>query len=76
MENRASIREMTEGTAKEPKQRDRREWVGFVESDVVNFMQLNDVEKMTLDDGAGNKAKLTKRKDGSIFVQCTSSNVL
>ena len=73
-ENRPTINEMIDG--KEKSQRDRRGWVGFVEGDVVNFMQHNDLEKMTLDDGMGNKAKLTRRKDGSIFVECTSSNVL
>ena len=56
--------------------RDRKSWVGFVESDAVNFLQLNDIEKMTLDDGEGNKAKLTRRKDGSVYVECTSSSVL
>ena len=75
-QNRASIHEMVEGTEKKTPERDRRAWVGFVEGDVVNFMHLNDLEKMTLDDGSGNKAKLTRRKDGSIFVECTSSNVL
>jgi hypothetical protein len=74
--SRPSINEMMEGTTKEKEQRDRRQWVSFVESDVVNFMQLHDVEKMTLDDGMGNKAKLTRRKDGSIYVESTSSNVL
>lgn len=56
--------------------RDRKNWVSFVESDVVNFLSLNEIEKMTLDDGQGNKAKLTRRKDGSVYVECTSSNVL
>lgn len=73
--DRMSINEMVEGTKKDPK-RERREWVGFVESDVVNFMQHNEIEKLTLDDGSGNKAKLARRKDGSIFVECTSSNIL
>ena len=50
--------------------------MAFVESDVVNFLQLNDIEKMTIDDGEGNKARLTRRKDGSVYVECTSSNVL
>jgi hypothetical protein len=31
---------------------------------------------MTLDDGAGNKAKLTRLKDNAIKVECTSSNIL
>ena len=73
---RQSIEEMVAGTKKEKTQRDRKNWVGFVESDAANFMQLNEIEKMTLDDGMGNKAKLTRRKDGSIYVESTSSNVL
>ena len=73
-EERKSIEEMVEGTQKP--QRDRKNWVAFVESDVVNFLTLNEIEKMTIDDGAGNKAKLTRRKDGSVYVECTSSNVL
>lgn len=56
--------------------RDRKNWVAFVESDVVNFLCYNDIEKMTMDDGQGNKAKLTRRKDGSVYVECTSSSVL
>lgn len=71
---RLSIEETVEGTQKP--QKDRRSWVGFVESDVVTFMTQNELEKMTIDDGMGNKAKLTRRKDNSIFVECTSSNVL
>ena len=27
-------------------------------------------------DGEGNKAKLSHRKDGTVYVECTSSNVL
>ncbi len=72
---RQTIEEMTEGKPVKEK-KDRKNWVAFVESDVVNFLTLNDIEKMTIDDGEGNKAKLTRRKDGSVFVECTSSNVL
>ena len=71
---RKSIEEMTADTEKPV--RDRKNWVAFVESDAVNFMTLNEMEKMTLDDGSGNKAKLSRRKDGSVLVECTSSNVL
>lgn len=73
-QNRPSIQDVMEG--KEKQKKDRRGWVGFVEGDAVNFMTQHDLEKMTLDDGEGNKAKLTRRKDGSIYVECTSSNVL
>lgn len=71
---RPTIEEMMEG--KQKPERDRKDWVGFVESDVVAFMTHYDLEKMTIDDGQGNKAKLTRRKDNSVFVECTSSNVL
>lgn len=72
---RKSIEEMTEDAPAKEK-RDRKNWVGFVESDAVNFLTLNGIEKMTLDDGEGNKAKLSRRKDGSVYVECTSSNVV
>ena len=85
---RKSIEEMTADTEKPV--RDRKNWVAFVESDAVNFMTLKMhvefeagqdpkavMEQVrTLDDGSGNKAKLSRRKDGSVLVECTSSNVL
>ena len=74
-EQHKSIEEMTEDAPQKEK-RDRKNWVGFVESDAVNFLMLNSIEKMTLDDGEGNKAKLSRRKDGSVYVECTSSNVV
>jgi hypothetical protein len=74
-DQRQTIEEMTE-VAPQKEKRDRKNWVAFVESDAVNFLTLNEMDKMTLDDGAGNKAKLTRRKDGSVYVECTSSNVL
>ena len=74
-DKKTTIEEMTQDAPRQEK-RDRKNWVAFVESDAVNFLTLNDLEKMTLDDGEGNKAKLTRRKDGSVYVECTSSNVL
>ena len=74
-DQRTTIEDMTNDTPEKTK-RDRKNWVAFVESDVVNFLTLNEIEKMTLDDGEGNKAKLTRRKDGSVYVECTSSNIL
>ena len=74
-DERMTLEEMTSDQPRREK-RDRKNWVAFVESDAVNFLQLSDLEKMTLDDGEGNKARLTRRKDGSIYVECTSSNVL
>ena len=73
-ENRPTIEEVIDGS--ERKRASRRGWVGFVEGEVVNFMVLHEIEKMTLDDGAGNKAKLSKLKDNAIKVECTSSNIV
>ena len=53
---RKSIEEMTADTEKPV--RDRKNWVAFVESDAVNFMTLNEMEKMTLDDGSGKTSLL------------------
>ncbi len=71
---RPTIEEMVEGREKPPV--NRKSWVGFVEGEVVNFMAHHEIEKMTLDDGMGNKAKLSRLKDGGIKVECTSSNIL
>jgi len=73
-EKRPPIEAFIDGTEKQKVP--RRGWVGFVEGDVVNFMVQHEIEKMTLDDGAGNKAKLTKLKDNAIKVECTSSNIV
>ena len=73
-DNRPTIQEVID--AKEKPKRERKGWVAFVEGEVVNFMQHNDIEKITLDDGMGNKAKLSKLRDNAIKVECTSSNVL
>ncbi len=73
-DKRPTIDEVMEG--KDKQKTSRRGWVGFVEGEVVNFMAHHEIEKMTLDDGAGNKAKLTRLKDNGIKVECTSSNIL
>ena len=67
---------MDEMNVQTPEKKDRKNWVAFVENEVVNYLMLNEFDKMTIDDGLGNKAKLVRRKDGSVFVECTSSNVL
>jgi len=58
------------------KPKPKTNWAGFVEGDVVNFFNLHGIEKMTLEDGNGNKAKLVKQRDESIKVECSSTTVL
>jgi hypothetical protein len=51
-------------------------WAGFIETTVVNFFQLNGLEKLSVEDGMGNKAKLVKQKDNGIRVEYTSITTL
>jgi hypothetical protein len=51
-------------------------WAGFVETTIVNFFQANELEKLSLEDGKGNKAKLSKQKDNVIKVEYTSTTTL
>lgn len=54
----------------------QRSWAGFVEGDVVNFFDAHNLERMSLEDGKGNKAKLTRTKDNAIKIEYTSLVVL
>ncbi len=62
--------------AMEPGSTRKKNWAAFIESDAVNFFNQFSMEKMTLDDGLGNKAKLARTKDGEIKVEYTSSVTL
>lgn len=62
--------------AMEPGITRKKSWAAFIESDVVNFFNQHNIEKMTLDDGLGNKAKLARTKDNEIKVEYTSSVTL
>jgi hypothetical protein len=54
----------------------RRNWAGFVETTAVNFLVECKLEKITLEDGLGNKAKLARQKNDSIKVEYTSTTLL
>lgn len=51
-------------------------WTSFVESTAAAFFVDYSLEKMTLEDGGGNKAKFSRMKDGSIRVEYTSSIII
>ncbi len=51
-------------------------WAGFVETTIVNFFQEHELEKLSLEDGKGNKAKLSRQKDNMIKVEYTSTTTL
>lgn len=51
-------------------------WAGFVETAIVNFFQENELEKLSVEDGKGNKAKLTRQKENIIKVEYTSTTTI
>ena len=51
-------------------------WASFVEGEAADFFTGHKLEKMTMEDGNGNKAKLSRQKDGGIKVEYTSTITL
>ncbi|MCL2619072.1 MAG: hypothetical protein FWD98_08500 [Defluviitaleaceae bacterium] len=51
-------------------------WPAFVEAHVVNFFNEHQLEKFSLEDGNGNKAKLSRQKDDGIKVEYSSTTIL
>ncbi|MCL2409913.1 MAG: hypothetical protein FWC96_09965 [Oscillospiraceae bacterium] len=51
-------------------------WPAFVESNVVDFFMEFKLEKMSIEDGNGNKAKLSITKDNSIKIEYASTMIL
>ena len=54
----------------------RRKWSAFVEGAAADFFTGYKLEKMTIDDGNGNKAKFSRTKDEGIKVEYTSAVLL
>ena len=50
-----------------------QQWAGFVESNVVNFFDEQKIEKLSIEDGNGNKAKLARTKDNGIKIEYSST---
>ena len=50
-----------------------QKWAGFVESTVVNFFDEHKMEKLSIEDGNGNKAKLSRTKDNGIKIEYLST---
>ncbi len=62
--------EAVEETLSEQK---KASWAAFVEGEVANFFTGYKLEKMTLEDGNGNKAKIARTKDCGIKIEYTST---
>ncbi len=74
MSNAENPKTMDEEYNKEGVKRNR--WATFVESTVVDFLRHNDLEKLSVEDGNGNKAKLSRTKDDEIKVEHSTTTIL
>jgi hypothetical protein len=54
----------------------RAKWPAFVESTVADFFMGHKLERMSVEDGNGNKAKLSLTKDNEIKVEYSSMTIL
>ena len=59
-----------------PEKKPKINWAAFVESDVAAFFNAHGIEKMSIEDGNGNKAKLVRQKDDGIKVEYSSTTIL
>ena len=62
---------MSDGKDKK-KQPPKDNWDAFIEGDVVNFFDLHGLEKLTLEDGHGRKAKLSRQKNDEISIETSN----
>lgn len=67
---------MEDDSATEKKKVDPQKWAGFVDSTVVNFFDEHKIEKLSIEDGNGNKAKLSRTKDNGIKIEYSSITLM
>lgn len=59
-----------------PERSARRRWADFVTADLVDFFTGNKLEKLTVEDSNGNKAKLSHTKDNEIKIESSSTTII
>lgn len=62
--------------AYEPENANKQKWSEFLETKVAEFFVGYKLEKLTLEDGNGNKAKLSRTKDNGIKIEQSSTTIL
>ncbi len=69
-------KELTMEEELDPEKARRGRWSSFVECEAANFFVDNKIEKMSIEDGNGNKAKFSRTKEGTIQVEYTATESL
>ena len=58
-----------------PEETAKGKWTKFVEIELVDFFKANGLEKLSAEDGNGNKVKLSRTKDDEIKVEQSSISI-
>lgn len=67
------LKKIMEDEPQKEKKASPQKWARFVESTIVNFFDEHKIEKLAIEDGNGNKAKLSRTKDNSIKIEYSST---
>ena len=59
-----------------PEANHQKKWAEFVETVVVDFFSGNKLEKLSVEDGNGNKAKLGRTKDNDIKLEYSTTKLI
>jgi hypothetical protein len=62
--------------AYDPQGEKKIKWSVFTEGQLTEFFTLHNLEKLTAEDGNGNKAKLSRTKDNGIKLEQSSTTIL
>lgn len=54
----------------------KESWEGFVKGEVLNFLIANNLQSITVDDGAGKKGVIKRTANGDYKVQITSNEMM
>jgi len=60
----------------EPETRNQKRWAEFVETVVVDFFSDHKLEKMSLEDDNGNKAKLARTRDNEVKLEYSTTKII
>lgn len=59
-----------------PEEHRKNRWSAFAETTLVDFFTDYKLEKLAVEDGNGNKAKLSRTKDNDIKIEQSSITIL
>lgn len=67
------LKKIMEAEPQNEKKASAQKWAGFVDSAVVDFFEEYKIEKLSIEDGNGNKAKLARTRDNGIKIEYSST---